>query len=305
MNTNPSATDPVNAPALGWDENSPRVSEIRRFMKVFFSRPVVILGTVIILITLVCAIIPQVIAPHNPLKQDLRANLLEPSAEHLLGTDLHGRDVLSRIVYGARTALIVGVVALSIAAVIGMLLGLTAGYFGGIAYTLIMRFIDALMAFPALILTLTIAALLGGGMRMVIIALGIGMMPGYARVMCAQAMAIRENDYVLAARSLGATNRRIMFRHILPNAFPPLIVMMTMMIGMTILAEAGLSFLGIGISEPTIAWGSMVNDGYKFLLSRPLLSVAPGVAIILVVYAFNMVGDGLRDAIDPRLRGTL
>ena len=301
MTTNPSTTNPVDAPGLDWHEYSPRVSEIRRFMRVFFSRPVVILGTIIILITLVCAIIPQVIAPHNPLKQDLRANLLEPSAEHLLGTDLHGRDVLSRIVYGARTALIVGVVALTI----GMLLGLIAGYFGGIAYTIIMRFIDALMAFPALILTLTIAALLGGGMRMVIIALGIGMMPGYARVMCAQAIAIRENDYVLAARSLGATNRRIMFRHILPNAFPPLIVMMTMMIGMTILAEAGLSFLGIGISEPTIAWGSMVNNGYKFLLSRPLLSVAPGVAIILVVYAFNMVGDGLRDAIDPRLRGTL
>jgi peptide/nickel transport system permease protein len=305
MTTNPSTTDPVDAPVLGWQENSPRVNEIRRFMRVFFSRPVVIFGTVIILITIVCAIIPQVIAPHDPLKQNLRANLLEPSAEHLLGTDLHGRDVLSRIVYGARTALIVGVVALSIAAIIGMLLGLAAGYFGGIAYTLIMRFIDALMAFPALILTLTIAALLGGGMRMVIIALGIGMMPGYARIMCAQAISIRENDYVLASRSLGATNRRIMFRHILPNAFPPMIVMMTMMIGMTILAEAGLSFLGIGISEPTIAWGSMVNDGYKFLLSRPLLSVAPGVAIILVVYAFNMVGDGLRDAIDPRLRGTL
>ena len=305
MTTNPSTTDPVDAPVLGWQENSPRVNECRRFMRVFFSRPVVIFGTVIILITIVCAIIPQVIAPHDPLKQNLRANLLEPSAEHLLGTDLHGRDVLSRIVYGARTALIVGVVALSIAAIIGMLLGLAAGYFGGIAYTLIMRFIDALMAFPALILTLTIAALLGGGMRMVIIALGIGMMPGYARIMCAQAISIRENDYVLASRSLGATNRRIMFRHILPNAFPPMIVMMTMMIGMTILAEAGLSFLGIGISEPTIAWGSMVNDGYKFLLSRPLLSVAPGVAIILVVYAFNMVGDGLRDAIDPRLRGTL
>lgn len=305
MTTNPSTTNPVDAPGLDWHEYSPRVSEIRRFMRVFFSRPVVIFGTIIILITLVCAIIPQVIAPYNPLKQDLRANLLEPSAEHLLGTDLHGRDVLSRIVYGARTALIVGVVALTIAAIIGMLLGLIAGYFGGIAYTIIMRFIDALMAFPALILTLTIAALLGGGMRMVIIALGIGMMPGYARVMCAQAISIRENDYVLAGRSLGASNRRIMFRHVLPNAFPPMIVMMTMMIGMTILAEAGLSFLGIGISEPTIAWGSMVNDGYKFLLSRPLLSVAPGVAIILVVYAFNMVGDGLRDAIDPRLRGTL
>jgi len=137
------------------------------------------------------------------------------------------------------------------------------------------------------------------------IAIGIGMMSGYARVMCGQAITVRENDYVLAARSLGASTIRIMFRHVFPNCLPPMIVLMTMMVGMTILFEAGLSFLGIGIKEPTVAWGSLVNDGYKYLLTHPLLSVAPGIAIIVVVYAFNMVGDGLRDAIDPRLRGTL
>jgi ABC-type dipeptide/oligopeptide/nickel transport system permease subunit len=292
-------------PALEWSEAPPRVNEIRRFFRVFFSRPVVIFGTIIILMLIICALVPQWIAPYDPIKQDLMNVLQEPSSEHLLGTDQFGRDLLSRIIYGARTAILVGVVALSIAAVIGMVLGLTAGYFGGIIYAVIMRFIDALMAFPPLILTLTIAALLGGGIRMVIIALGIGMMPGYARVMCGQSLTIRENDYILANRSLGAKNSRIMFRHVLPNAFPPMIVLMTMMIGMTILAEAGLSFLGIGIQEPTIAWGYLVNDGYRFLLTRPLLSVAPGVAIILVVYAFNMIGDGIRDAIDPRLRGTV
>jgi ABC-type dipeptide/oligopeptide/nickel transport system permease subunit len=168
-----------------------------------------------------------------------------------------------------------------------------------------MRFIDALMAFPPVLLALTIAALLGGGMHNIIVAIGIGMMPGFTRVMCGQAVSVRENDYVMASTSFGAGHLRVMFHHVLPNCFPPMIVMMTIMIGMTILAEAGLSFLGIGIAEPAVAWGSMVNDGYRYLLVRPMLSTAPGIAIIVVVYAFNMVGDGLRDAIDPKLRGLL
>lgn len=259
----------------------------------------------IILLLLVCAIFPGWIASYNPTKQDLGSSLLEPSMDHLLGTDALGRDMLSRIIFGARTAVLVGIVALSIAAACGMILGLAAGYFGGLAYAVIMRFIDALMVFPPILLALSIAGLFGGGMHMVMIALGIGFMPGYARVMCGQAISIKENDYIMATHSMGASNARVMFRHLLPNAFPPMIVLMTMMIGMTILAEAGLSFLGIGITEPTVAWGTLVNDGYKYLLIRPVLSLAPGFAIILVVYAFNMVGDALRDAIDPRLRGAL
>jgi peptide/nickel transport system permease protein len=290
--------------AGNFQEAPPRVNELRRFLKVFLGRPVVVFGAIIILILFILAAFPQWIAPYDPIKQDLRNVLLQPSSEHLLGTDALGRDLLSRIIYGARTAVMVGIVALGIAAASGMILGLVAGYFGGITYAVIMRFIDALMAFPVLLLALAIAALLGGGLLNVMIAIGIGMMSGYARVMCGQAISVRENDYVLSAHSSGASNMRIMFRHVLPNCFPPMIVMMTMMIGMTILFEAGLSFLGIGIKEPTIAWGSLVNDGYKYLLSHPLLSVAPGIAIILVVYAFNMVGDGLRDTIDPRLRGT-
>jgi peptide/nickel transport system permease protein len=286
-------------------ELPPRVNELRRFLKVFLGRPVVVFGAIVILILIICAAFPEWIAPHDPIKQDLKSFLLQPNSEHLLGTDALGRDLLSRIIFGARTAVMVGVVALSIAAVSGMILGLIAGYFGGITYAIIMRFIDALMAFPVLLLALAIAALLGGGLLNVMIAIGIGMMSGYARVMCGQAISVRENDYILAARSSGASHMRIMFRHVLPNCFPPMIVLMTMMIGMTILFEAGLSFLGIGIKEPTVAWGSLVNDGYKYLLTHPLLSTAPGVAIIVVVFAFNMVGDGVRDAIDPRLRGTL
>jgi peptide/nickel transport system permease protein len=289
---------------IGVMESPQRVNELRRFMKVFLGRPVVVAGIIIIIVLLIAAAIPGVLAPHDPTDQNLRAILAQPGSGHLLGTDSLGRDLFSRIIYGARTAVIVGFLALIMSSALGMTLGLLAGYFGRITYTIIMRFIDALMAFPAMLLVLTIVALLGGGMHMVIVALGIGMMTGYARVMCAQAMALKENDYIMAARSLGATNARLMVRHILPNAFPPMIVMMTIMIGSTILAEAGLSYLGIGIKEPTVAWGSMVNDGYKYLLTNPLLSLSPGLAIILVVYAFNMVGDGLRDAIDPRLRGT-
>jgi ABC-type dipeptide/oligopeptide/nickel transport system permease subunit len=286
-------------------ESPQRINELRRFLKVFLGRPVVVVGGVIIILLLITAAIPSILAPYDPTTQNLRVILAQPSSEHLLGTDSLGRDILSRIIYGARTAVIVGFLALGLSSILGMTLGLLAGYFGGVVYSIIMRFIDAMMAFPAMLLTLAIVALLGGGMHMVIIALGFGMMTGYARVMCAQTISLKENDYVLAAHSLGAGSLRIMVRHILPNAFPPMIVMMTIMIGSTILAEAGLSYLGIGIKEPTVAWGSMVNDGYKFLLTNPLLSLAPGLAIIVVVYAFNMVGDGLRDAIDPRLRGTL
>jgi peptide/nickel transport system permease protein len=286
-------------------EIRPKVNEFRRFVKVFFGRPVVIIGFVIILVFIVCAAVPQLLTHYNPVKQSLSQTLLPPSSEHLLGTDALGRDLFTRIIYGARTAMIIAVSAIAIAVIIGTSLGLIAGYTGGLTNSVIMRFIDAMMAFPGILLALTIVSVLGGGILTVIIALGVQSITGYARVVCAQAMSLRENDYVLAARTLGATKKRIMFLHILPNAIAPLIVMSTISIGITILAEAGLSYLGIGITEPTIAWGSLVNVGQRYLLLYPLLSIAPGIAIMLVVFAFNMVGDGLRDALDPRLRGTL
>ena len=281
-------------------------NELRRFLRVFLGRPVVIFGAIVIIAFMFAAAFPSVVALHDPIEQDLMKRLLKPGEKgHILGTDALGRDLFSRIVYGSRTAILVGVVALSLSAIIGTILGLTAGYFGGITYAVIMRFIDALMTFPPILLALTIAALLGGGLLNVMIALGIGMMPGYARVMCGQAITTRENDYVLCARSFGATNIRIMFRHVLPNCIPPMIVLMTMMIGITILAEAGLSFLGVGITPPTPAWGSMVYEGYTYLLTDPMLSFVPGITVMIVVFSFNMVGDGIRDAIDPSLRGTL
>jgi peptide/nickel transport system permease protein len=286
-------------------DKTPQINESRRFLRVFFGRPFTIFGFIVVLLFILTAILPGIIAPYDPIETDLGNTLAPPSRAHLLGTDTLGRDLLSRLIYGTRTAALVGLAALSIAAISGMLLGLTAGYFGGVVGMFIMRFVDALMVFPMILLAMAIASFLGGGLVNVMIAVGIGMISGYARVMFAQSITIKENDYILASRSLGANNLRTMFRHVFPNCFPVMIVMMTMNIGITILAEAGLSFLGIGIEPPTPAWGAMVNEGYPYLISYPLLSFVPGVAIMLVVFAFNMVGDSLRDAIDPRLRGSV
>ena len=297
--------EPKDTSTLRFEEMAPRVSGVKRFIRVFFSRKVVIFGLVVLIALFITAIFAPWIAPFDPYLQDLENVKQSPSAEHLLGTDTLGRDTLSRIIYGSRTSLIVGLVAIGFASFVGMSLGLIAGHFGGWIYTIIMRLVDALMSFPMILLALTIAALLGGGLGNIVIALGIAMIPPYARLMCGMALTIKQNDYVTAARAIGASNQRVMLRHIAPNCFPPLIVQMSMMVGGAILAEAGLSFLGIGINPPGAAWGAMVSEGYRYLLTVPILSFAPGLAIMLVVFAFNMVGDGLRDALDPRLRGTL
>jgi len=282
-----------------------RISETRRFFRVFMKRGLVIFGAVVLALFIIVSIFGPWIAPIDPNKQSLDEILQTPSAKHVLGTDFMGRDTASRLIYGARMSLMVGVVALGIAAIVGITAGMAAGYFGGLVNSIIMRIVDALMSFPMILLALLLAGLLGGGLKNVMIALGIALIPGYARLMCGQVLSIRENDYVLAGRSMGSSNFRIMFRHILPNSFPPLLVLLTMQIGAAILAEAGLSYLGIGISPPTASWGSMVNDGFAYLLTNPLLSFVPGLTIMVVVFAFNMIGDGLRDALDPRLRGTI
>jgi peptide/nickel transport system permease protein len=282
-----------------------RVSEWRRFRRVFLSRGVVIFGLVVLVIVFITAIFAEWLAPYDPYKVGTAPALLRPSWEHWLGTDNLGRDSLSRLIYGSRTALQVGFVSVLISGVIGIPLGMIAGYSGTIINSLIMRTMDALMCFPMLIFALVLAAVLGSGIWNVIIALSVATIPGYARVTHGLTLSIKENDYILAQQSIGSSNFRTVFRHILPNAFPPLIVLMTMQLGGLILAEAGLSFLGIGIEPPGAAWGAMVNTGRRWLLSNPELSFAPCIAIMLVVFAFNMVGDGLRDALDPRLRGLL
>jgi peptide/nickel transport system permease protein len=289
----------------GASEAPPVVSEWKRFRRVFFQRKLVLFGLIVLALMVFAAIFAPLIAPHDPYKGKMADSLVQPNKTYFLGTDIQGRDTLSRLIYGTRTALIVGFVTVAIASVIGVTLGLMAGYFGGTTGTVIMRAMDALMAFPNLLLALLLSAVLGGGLQNVVIALGIAVIPGYARVMNGLTLSIRENDYVLAERAMGSSNKRTMLGHILPNAMPPVIVLITMQLGGLILAESSLSFLGIGIKPPGAAWGSMVADGYQYLLSNPVLSFAPGLTIMLVVFAFSMVGDGLRDALDPRLRGLL
>ena len=283
---------------------APKHSETRRVLRVFFGRRLALIGFIIILLLIISAIFAPWLAPYNPDKMNMRNKLLPPSSAHLLGTDSLGRDTLSRIIYGARTSLQVAIGAIAISTILGQSLGLIAAYYGGIVHNIIMRCIDTLMAIPMLLNALIIATVLGGGLKNVIIALGVGMISGQCRMMCGVALSVKQNDYVLAGRSIGVSNIRMMASEIFPNAFPPLLVMITMAFGTTILAEAGLSFLGLGVNPPTAAWGSMINDGYKYLLFNPILSFAPGIAIMLVVFGFNMMGDGLRDAIDPRLRGS-
>ena len=288
-----------------WEEKAPRYSETRRMIAVFRGRPLPVIGFTIIILLVLMAIFAPLLAPYPPNQMDIVNKLQQPSSAHWLGTDSLGRDTLSRIIYGSRTSLIIGITVMIISSVAGIVLGLMAAYFGGVTYHIIMRFMDALMAFPMLLLALLIASLLGVGMVNIIIALGIGMISAPCRLMCGVVLSVKQNDYVLAARAMGMSNRRLMFQEILPNAFPPLLVMITIGIGAVILAEAGLSFLGIGITPPTATWGGMVNDGYKFIMYNPVLAISPGVAIMLVVFGFNMLGDGLRDALDPKLRGVI
>jgi peptide/nickel transport system permease protein len=286
-------------------EAPPHVNEWRRFRRVFLQRKLVLFGLVVLALLIISAIFAPWLAPYDPYIGNPADSLVQPSTKYLLGTDIQGRDTLSRLIYGARTALMVGFGTTVFASIVGMLLGLLAGYFGGITDTIVMRAMDALMGFPMLLLALLIAAVLGSGLQNVIIALMVATLPGYARVMHGLTLSIKENDYIKAAVAMGSNNRRIMFNHIVPNALPPMIVLSTLQLGTIILAEAGLSFLGIGIRPPGAAWGSMVYDGYRFLVSNPVLSFAPGLAIMVVVFAFNMLGDGARDALDPRLRGIL
>jgi len=282
-----------------------RLEGWRYFIMVLFQRKVVIFGAVVILLLIITAIFAPLIAPYDPYEQNVQESLQQPSWGHILGTDALGRDTLSRIIYSSRISLLVGIVSVGIAAGVGILLGLIAGFFGRWLNMIIMRFIDALMSIPPIILALAIATALGGGINNVIIGIGVSLVPVYCRTMCGLVLSIKQTDYTMAGRLIGSSNLRIMFHEILPNSLPPFLVLITLQLGLAILAEAGLSFLGLGITPPGAAWGSMIASGYRYLLSRPILSLAPGVCIIITVLAFNLLGDGIRDTLDPRLRGTI
>jgi peptide/nickel transport system permease protein len=298
--------------ATGVQFTPSRFSEWQRLRKAFFSRRIVILGLVVMGIFLIFAFFcgsldgkTPWLAPYDPYKMDLTNTLASPSWEHWLGTDTMGRDIFSRIMYGARTALTIGLVTTGISVVIGCVLGMISAFFGRWTSMVIMRITDTFMCIPMILLAMLVASILGNGMHNVIIALTIGSIPMYVRMMNGVALSISQNDYILAGKAMGVSSWRMIINHIFPNSVSPIIVQSTLQLGFLILAEAGLSFLGIGILPPTAAWGSMVVEGVERLRDFPILTLAPGVAVILTVFAFNLVGDGLRDALDPRLRDRL
>jgi peptide/nickel transport system permease protein len=259
-------------------------------------------GAAVLLLAVAAALLAPVVAPHDPLKQDLNHTLGRPDRVHPLGTDNVGRDVLSRVIWGTRVSLVAGFGSVVIAVVVGGVLGLAAGYAGGRVDNLIMRVMDAVLSFPPLVLALALGAVLGAGLTGVVIALGVVYTPTFARLMRGQVLAITAREYVDAARALGLPGWRIAWSHVLPNATAPIVVQASLSVAFAILAEASLSFLGLGVQPPGASWGSMINAGRGYLQQAPWIVFGPGAALFVTVVGLNFVGDAIRDALDPRLR---
>ena len=295
---------PQTSGAGGAGPSSTAVSPGKRTLRRFLSHRLAMIGAVTLGILGVCAIAAPIIAPADPNAIDLANIAQSPSFDHLLGTDAVGRDILSRALYGARISLSVGIVAVSIYLTIGFVLGAIAGYSGGIVDTLVMRFTDIMMCFPTFVLILILVGMVGPNITNIMLVLGLFGWPGVARLVRGQVLQLREMDYVLAARALGGSKRYVMVRHILPNVIGPLTVAGSLGIAGAILSEAGLSFLGLGVTQPTPSWGSMLNEARNpaTLATQPWLWLTPGILISLAVLAANFIGDGLRDAFDVRSR---
>ncbi|HEY1298429.1 MAG TPA: nickel transporter permease, partial [Chloroflexota bacterium] len=259
-------------------------------------------GAVVLIVIVLAAIFAAQIAPYSPTRQDFRAQLQPPSPQHWMGTDEFGRDVFSRVIWGAQSSLEAGAVAATIALIIGVLFGMVAAFYGGRADSVIMRCMDILLAFPYILLAIAVVAILGPGLRNAMIAIGIVYIPHYARVARGSVLSVRAREYVDAARALGADDSRIMRQHVLPNTLAPLIVQTTLCVGIAIIDTAGLSFLGLGTQPPTPDWGNMLSAGRNYVIDSPWIATFPGLAILVTVLAFNLMGDALRDAFDPRLR---
>lgn len=266
------------------------------------NRPALIGAVVTILIMLIAIFAPW-IAPYDPLVQDSAIRLEGMSSDHKLGTDDFGRDVLSRIIHGSRVSLVIGLASVLLGMVAGTMLGMIAGYYRGKVETLIMRGVDVMMCFPDLILAIVITAVLGANLVNLVITLGLVMMPRFARLAHGQLLSLTESEYVLAARAIGFHVPRILGRHIFPNIFGELFVAATLWVGVAIRLEANLAFVGLGISPPTPTWGNMIKEGVDVMINAPWISIYSGLAILITILAFNMLGDGLRDIADPKLRG--
>jgi peptide/nickel transport system permease protein len=249
------------------------------------------------------ALLAPVIAPFDPTEQNVFNRLKPPSAEHWAGTDFYGRDILSRILWGARISLTIGLLAIAVAMVIGSAIGLVAGYVGGRVDIVVMQTMDVLLAFPSLILGLIVVAMLGPSLANLVIAIALTAIPPFARIARAPTIAVKEREFVEAGRALGYSDTRLMFGHILPNILPEILVMGSLWMATAIRVEASLAFIGLGVAPPTATWGGMIREGFENILDSTWLALFPSLAILLVVFSLNLLGDGLRDAIDPRLRG--
>lgn len=278
---------------------SPFLAFLRRFAR----NRLALVGALIIGLMLAAAIFAPLIAPYDPLEQDLMQVLVPGSAAYPMGTDDLGRDMLSRIIYGARLSLLAAVYAVGVAFVIGVPIGLLTGYHGGKwDEFVVMRVVDAVQAFPFLILALALAATLGAGFSNAMIAIGLGFAPAFIRIVRAQVLSVVGQEYIQAARVLGVSDLQILLRHVLPNSMAPLLVQTTLSMAAAVLAEAGLSFLGLGVQPPTPSWGQMLSVAQSYIFLAPWLAYWPGLAIFLAVMGFNLIGDGVREALDPRLR---
>lgn len=275
-----------------------------RAVKQFFRRPLAVLGFFIVVSVLLVAIFAPHLAPYDPKKPDFMAILQAPSSQYLLGTDEVGRDLLSRLIFGARASIQAGLLAVLIAVGIGVPIGLLSGYVGGwLDRVVLMRLADAMIAFPTIVLALAMAAALGGNLTTAMLAIGIGSAPAFIRLARAQALSLREQEFVEAARALGNSSSKVMLKHVLPNMLGPLLVQTSIAVAAAILAETALSFLGLGVQPPTPSWGSTLRIGTGYMQSAPWLSLYPGLSIFVTVLGINLLGDGLRDVLDPRDRG--
>jgi peptide/nickel transport system permease protein len=260
-------------------------------------------GLIVFVVVALLAIFAPLIAPYDPVDQNILFRLKPPSAAHWFGTDFYGRDTLSRILWGARISLAIGLLAISSALVIGTLIGMVAGYFGGRTDIIIMQIMDVLLAFPSLIFGLIVVAMLGPSIANLVIAIAITAVPPFARIARAPTIAVKNREFIEAGRALGYSDARLMFGHILPNIAPEILVMGSLWLATAIRVEASLAFIGLGVSPPTATWGGMIREGFENILDSFWLALFPSIAILIVVFALNLLGDGLRDAIDPRLRG--
>jgi len=260
-------------------------------------------GLVVFLVVCLLAILAPMIAAHDPLEQNILFRLKPPSPEHWMGTDYYGRDIFSRLLHGARISLVIGLLAIGVAMIIGSFIGLVAGYRGGRTDIIMMQIMDVLLAFPSLILGLIVVAMLGPSITNLVIAIALTAIPPFARIARAPTIAVKEREFIEAGRALGYSDLRLMLGHILPNILPEILVMGSLWLATAIRVEASLAFIGLGVAPPTATWGGMIREGFENILDSLWLTLFPSIAILVVVFALNLLGDGLRDAIDPKLRG--